>query len=150
MSTWTNVTDTVLEPGQPIRSVDIIALKNNIIAVPGGAANAPRVQTAAIQDAAVTTAKLATGERMTTANVLARTAGASVGAVGTYGLMRSFSGSALDEGSTVAGSSLAFTNASDSNRSGTQSGTWRCMGRTIADTATFARPLATTVFLRIS
>jgi hypothetical protein len=58
MSTWTNVTDTVLEPGQPIRSVDIIALKNNILAVPGGAANAPRVQTAAIQDGAVTAAKI--------------------------------------------------------------------------------------------
>jgi hypothetical protein len=59
MSTWTNVTDTVLEPGQPIRSVDIIAIKNNILAVPAGAANAPRVQTAAIQDLAVTTAKIA-------------------------------------------------------------------------------------------
>jgi hypothetical protein len=60
MSTWTNVTDTVIEPGQPIRSVDIIAIKNNILAVPAGAANAPRVQTAAIQNSAVTFDKLTT------------------------------------------------------------------------------------------
>jgi hypothetical protein len=58
MSTWTNVTDTVLEPGQPIRSVDIIAIKNNILAVPDGAANAPRVQTNAIENLAVTLNKI--------------------------------------------------------------------------------------------
>jgi hypothetical protein len=142
MSTWTNITDTVLEPGQPIRSVDIIAIKNNILAVPGGAANAPRVQTAAIQDDAVTSAKLATGERMTTGNVLAATAGASVGAVGTYAWLGETTTTLTNAGGTRAGSGLryagisgAFSATSDvqfaqsTGNGGTPAGTWRCMGR---------------------
>ena len=43
MATWTDVSSTVLEPGDPIRSVDIIAIKENIIAVPEGATGAPRI-----------------------------------------------------------------------------------------------------------
>jgi hypothetical protein len=129
MSTWTNVTDTVLEPGQPIRSVDIIALKNNIIAVPNGAANAPRVQTAAIQDSAVTPAKLAAGERMTTANVLAQTAGASVGAVGTYAfLVRTALTAGENQGGTIAGSNLRYGNTLAGFRAVSPAGTWRRMG----------------------
>jgi hypothetical protein len=58
MSTWTNISDTVLEPGKPIRSVDALALRDNPVAIAGGAANAPRVQTAAIQNGAVTPAKM--------------------------------------------------------------------------------------------
>ena len=44
MSTWTAIPTSVLEVGQPIRSIDIIALRDNILAVPAGAAGAPRVQ----------------------------------------------------------------------------------------------------------
>jgi hypothetical protein len=36
MSTFTNVPDSVLEPGDPIRSVDIIAIKNNAIFLKDG------------------------------------------------------------------------------------------------------------------
>ena len=109
MANWTTIPDDVLEPGKPIRSVDALALRDNPVAIAAGAANAPRVQTAAIQNAAVTTAKLATGERMTTANVLARTAGASPAAVGTYTV--AFWPSvgnlgSVNAGSTIAGSSL--------------------------------------------
>lgn len=48
MSTWTAIPTSVLEVGQPIRSIDIIALRDNILAVPAGAAGAPRVQGAAL------------------------------------------------------------------------------------------------------
>ena len=152
MSTWTNVTDTVLEPGQPIRSVDLIAIKNNILAVPAGAANAPRVQTAAIQDSAVTTSKLASNERMTTANVLARTAGASAGDVGTYAWLRDLSSGNKNEGNTVAGSSLRWATTFDdaARRGGSLPGTWRCMGRTTGNTGTSGSPNAVILWLRIS
>ena len=134
MSTWTNVTDTVLEPGQPIRSVDIIALKNNILAVPGGAANAPRVQTAAIENAAVTSAKLATGNNERDW-VLARTAGASAGAVGTYASLYVRAGGSVSIGATFSGAALAYGGGSTS-----PSGTWRAMTNTSS----------TSVYLRIS
>jgi hypothetical protein len=168
MSTWTNVTDTVLEPGQPIRSVDIIAIKNNIIAVPGGAANAPRVQTAAIQDLAVTTAKIAnanvTSAKLATGNnerdwVLARTAGASVGAVGTYAWLGTTPGNtSVTAGGTKAGSGLRYAVMGANNfwnntslatstaggNGGTPAGTWRAMGGSPADI------IPATLWLRIS
>lgn len=78
----------------------------------------------------------------TTATVLAATAGASVGAVGTYALLSYQSGSQESAGATVAGSALRYSiangwSASCGNYyagafavvySGTPSGTWRCMG----------------------
>jgi hypothetical protein len=117
MSTWTNVTDTVLEPGQPIRSVDIIAIKNNILAVPAGAANAPRIKTAAIDNAQVTAAKLATGNNERDW-VLARYAGAAYGAVGTY--TTAFSQNLTQNvefagGGTVAGSALRRNQTNNDN-----------------------------------
>lgn len=58
MTTFTNISDEVLEPGKPIRSVDALALRDNPVAIAAGAANAPRVQTAAIADNAVSPAKI--------------------------------------------------------------------------------------------
>lgn len=63
----------------------------------------------------------------TTAQVLAATAGASVGAVGTYALLR-IRNTNLSPGGTVASSSNSrYANASGGESSLT-SGTWRCMG----------------------
>jgi len=130
MATWTNVPNTVLEPGDPIRSVDIIAIKENVIALSEGASGAPAIQTAA----------LATGERMNTTNVLNATAGASVGAVGTYAFLGRLGTGALSIGTTIAGSSLRYgagltsdvTTVGDASwfyggRTGAPSGTWRAM-----------------------
>jgi hypothetical protein len=50
MATWTDVSSTVLEPGDPIRSVDIIAIKENIIALSEGASGAPKILDAAITE----------------------------------------------------------------------------------------------------
>jgi hypothetical protein len=145
MSTWTTISDTVLEPGKPIRSVDALALRDNPVAIAAGASGAPRIVTNAIQDANVTTAKLATNERMTTANVLAATAGASVGAVGSYaflGIASTFETTAA--GATRAGSNLRYaglgltsgnwgssasTNVQFVGNGGTPAGTWRAMGK---------------------
>jgi hypothetical protein len=43
MATFTNISDTVLEPGKPIRSVDTIALRDNPVAIAEGASGAPRI-----------------------------------------------------------------------------------------------------------
>jgi len=163
MATWTNVSSTVLEPGDPIRSVDIIAIKENIIALSEGASGAPQIQTAAITSL----------ERMNTTNVLAATAGASVGAVGTYAFLIRTSGSGtISPGSTFAGSSLGYqggpilrnhsgniyrfsgTAAPNIGTGGSPSGTWRCMGyapfvsyTSGDDTIEYS---AGTLFLRIS
>jgi hypothetical protein len=134
MSTWTNISDTVLEPGKPIRSVDALALRDNPVAIAGGASGAPR-----ITDAALSTTVTSAGTNW----VLARTAGASVGAVGTYAFLGRVVTAATAEGTTVAGSGLRFggvrhndgtwnNNTQSANALGSQTapaGTWRCMGR---------------------
>lgn len=48
MATWTNIPDSVLEPGKPARSVDALALRDNPIAIAQGAAGAPKVLAAAL------------------------------------------------------------------------------------------------------
>jgi hypothetical protein len=97
-----------------------------------------------------------------TADVLAATAGASFGAVGTYAFLgTTFSGGSEVAGDTIAGSNLrgagigagaSFTNngPSSSNHAGnggTVSGTWRCLGS--ARTG-FGNLFHATLFLRIS
>jgi hypothetical protein len=63
----------------------------------------------------------------TTTQVLDATAGASVGAVGTYALLTDMVDRSTSTGSTRAGSDLRYTNLS-SQTGGTPSGTWRAMG----------------------
>jgi hypothetical protein len=99
----------------------------------------------------------------TTAQVLAATAGASVGAVGTYAFLGHSAVNVVNgAGSTRAGSGLryagirgasAFTanysaERSHSGNGGTPAGTWRCMGRANVDTAD--GNAGATLWLRIS
>lgn len=93
----------------------------------------------------------ASGTGLTTSTVLAATAGASVGAVGTYAYLGTVSNSPIVEGTTYAGSGLRYAGLSrassssptasywsssvqtgilsqNTNLGGTPSGTWRCMG----------------------
>ena len=94
---------------------------------------------------------------LTTSQVLAATADASAGAVGTYAFMKhQSSGTSVENGNTVAGSSLRFTGVSSgttgsgsfidgSNQSSTTpSGTWRQMG------FNESRLHAVSLYLRIS
>ncbi len=73
----------------------------------------------------------------TTAQVLSATAGASVGAVGTYAFLAppdQAPAATYNPGNTAAGSSLRYSGARTSNNGGgittniAPSGTWRCMG----------------------
>lgn len=103
------------------------------------------VGSAQIDDGAVTTLELAAGERMTSANVLAATAAAVPGAVGTYAVCRRTSPTTADFGTLVLGSSLAYASASG-NGGGTPSGTWMTMGRTFSG----GSEESTSLFLRVS
>ena len=82
----------------------------------------------------------------TTAQVLTATAGASVGAVGTYGLFYNAAFSTLNPGNTIAGSSLRYANTWPSAFSSAPSGTWRIMGHTNSNDGAWL----ISVFLRIS
>jgi len=82
-----------------------------------------------------------------TSDVLTATAGASVGAVGTYAmLIRLIGGGSTAAGATVAGSSLRYANAYG-GYSTSVSGTWRCMG--YAYTGSY-NAQQTSLWLRIS
>jgi hypothetical protein len=89
------------------------------------------ITNAKLADGSVTTTKLASGEQMNTTNVLSATAGASVGAVGTYAFLVPTLVTIYNAGSTLAGSNLRYANAASTDfqyTSGTPSGTWRLMG----------------------
>ena len=70
----------------------------------------------------------------------------TTGDVGTYALLRNQTSSYKYAGDTIAGSSALYSAAS-ANNSGSPSGTWRCMGHTMASTGS---PADVTVFVRIS
>jgi len=190
MANWVSIADATLEPGKPIRAIDARALRDNPIAISEGASGAPKIQTAGITDLnvttaklaanavttakitdlnvttaklannAVTTGKLATGEQMTTANVLGATAGAAVGAVGTYAWLSqstaSTSANNIVAGSTYAGSGLRYFGYRGAEDGGsttselygaTPSGTWRAMGSSNQGVSTAVKH---SLFLRIS
>ena len=83
----------------------------------------------------------------TTAQVLSATAGASVGAVGTYAFLTSSSGFSVSPGGTLSGSSLSYSNAG-AFLGTSPSGTWRAMG--YAYNSCSQGTLLTTLWLRIS
>jgi len=111
-----------------------------------------------IADGAVTAAKLAAGVISTT-SVLAATAGASAGAVGTYALLATINDSTtVNFGDTMAGSALyplgweiydRFT-TTRSFVGSVVSGTWRCVGYKPPRFQNDATARQATVFLRIS
>ena len=138
MATWTTITDTALEPGKPIRSVDGLALRDNVTALAEGAAGAPRIENAAFDAAVLGSEKFQTG---TTERdwVLARNAGAGAGVIGTY----AFAWTALSRGfgAIVSGGNLFPSDTVDLDSSSLP-GTWKCMGS--------ASGSSSTLWLRIS
>jgi phage-related tail fiber protein len=82
---------------------------------------------------------------LSSAAVLNATAGASVGAVGTYAFLARRPASATSPGDTVAGSNLRYSDGGG-NAGGTPSGTWLAMGMTINSTSDGG----STLWLRIS
>jgi len=88
------------------------------------------------------------GGAVNTTTVLNATAGASVGAVGSYAYLYAIFGSGTKQpGTTVAASSLRYSNSN--GQGGTvPSGTWRCMGYSAGDG--YSSAANATLFLRIS
>lgn len=136
MANWTDISDAVLEPGKPIRSVDGIALRDNPIAMAEGAAGAPRIEQAALASNSVSTAKIV-NSNVTAAKLAdgsaesnwvgARTAALSVGANGTYAMLKAVSGGAGGPGATRSGGDLRYTD-NNSTENGGPSGTWMLCG----------------------
>jgi len=77
MADWTNIPDATFDPDRPVLGSTHLAIVKNFEALAEGAANAPRVLTPAINDAAVTTAKIADGN-VTNQKLVAPTAGSNV------------------------------------------------------------------------
>jgi hypothetical protein len=95
----------------------------------------------------------------TTDQVLSATAGASVGAVGSYAILAFANNGTLAAGTTIAGSSCRYTSVNGRwqqnnfiDSSGTPSGTWRVMGfgSGIYDAELGSWVTYATLFLRIS
>ena len=144
MATWTTITDAALEPGKPIRSVDGLALRDNVTALAEGAAGAPKIQNAAVNTGVLGAEKFQTG---TTERdwVMGRTSNAAGGAVGTYAFAQVEAGFTPGFGDSISGSVLSPSNVA-LNTSGSVSGTWRCMGSTDGTLGSES----TTLWLRIS
>ena len=138
MATWTTITDTALEPGKPIRSVDGLALRDNVTALAEGAAGAPRIENAAFDAAVLGSEKFQTG---TTERdwVLARTSDAGAGAVGTYAFLKAITPVVFNENISA---SVLSPSDSENDNLGSVSGTWKCMGAVSDNNST--------EFLRIS
>ena len=144
MTTWTNITDASLEPGKPLRSIDLLALRDNPIALSEGSPGAPATASASLADYPWGAEDFQTGtdERDW---VLGRTSGAAAGAVGTYAFALAGAGPASGFGASISGSRLTPSNVAV-NPSGYVSGTWRCMGSTDDGIGS----VSTTLWLRIS
>lgn len=69
MADWTDIADSVLEVGKPIRSIDHFALRDNITALAEGATGAPDILNAAIP--AVTAGTVYYGNSMLLSKLLA-------------------------------------------------------------------------------
>ena len=144
MAVWTDIPDSALEPGKPIRSVDGIALRENPKALAEGASGAPKIQADALDTNSVTTTKIAnanvTAAKLATGSsedswVGARTSGLSTGALGTYAFLKHVPGSNTSPGTNRAGSNLRYSSAGG-DENGTPSGTWKCMGTTVSSSVT--------------
>lgn len=58
---WTNIPDSALEPGKPIRAVDGLALRDNPTAIANGDPGAPRIQNPAYETSSIDWTKLEVG-----------------------------------------------------------------------------------------
>ena len=124
---WTNITNAQLAIGAPVRSIDLLALRDNIIAQANGDAGAPKQQTAGIEDNAVTAVKINKGNGLGASGSTLVINCPSWGSVGSYAIGTQGGGtptggpSSLSVGSDYSAASAGISGAS---------GTWKCMGYT--------------------
>lgn len=136
---WTNITNAQLAIGAPLRSIDILALRDNITAQANGDAGAPKQQTAGIADNAVTAQKVKYGAGLTSSGDTLITAPDSFNAVGSYafvGYLPDGSASMSPNGNYAGGSGYLQMRSGSivTDPAGTQynlvvnlSGTWKWM-----------------------
>lgn len=156
MATWTNIPDSVLEPGKPARSVDALALRDNPVAIAEGAAGAPKVTEQAmavnsihgnrIRSGTVTNTQIAnmSAGKLNSGTVPGARMPTGLGGVGTYALL--LGGASISTGGTTAGSNLFYSSAAGGGSATQPGGTWRKMGHSAAGTP----EEGTTVWVRIS
>lgn len=156
MANWTHISDNVLEPGKPIRSVDGIALRDNPIALAEGAPGAPRILEPAYETGSVSGRAIANGainvDKLQTGTgerdwVGERYAALGVGVVGSMALMHSFSSGSA--GDLRPGDVLRYSNASASSLGDPAVGTWMCCGVSLGSSPTEG-PYNVTLWKRIS
>lgn len=127
MATYTPIPDGNLDADSPVRDVDMLALRDNPIAIAEGASGAPRIEDAAL-DTTVTTL----GRDW----VAARAATIEHGAVGSMAMLLPVGvgdSKTYTPGTTLAGSVLRYgdarsTSDSSSTYGSAPSGTWKLMG----------------------
>lgn len=141
--TWTNITNAQLAIGAPIRSIDLLALRDNITAQANGDAGAPQQQTAGIADNAVTAQKVKYGAGLTASGDTLVVASVSANAVGSYAFVsaRIDAGSTITQGSNYSAgggnlqlslySQIIVDGPNGNLSSGGISGTWKWLGNTI-------------------
>jgi len=103
---WTNIDNALVSVGALPFATTVQALRDNPIAIANGDAGAPKVQNAAL--ATISASVLATDAAMVNW-VLARTAGATSGVVGSYIVAWNYSTGSISANGTVAGSSLRYS-----------------------------------------
>jgi hypothetical protein len=96
---WTNISNANLDVGAPIRSIDILALRDNITAQANGDAGAPKQQTAGIADLAITAAKMS-GNQPGTAPAFAGRAWVNFNGTGTVAIRSSGNVSSITDNGT--------------------------------------------------
>lgn len=134
MATWRTIAATETDPEAPITSALMKALADNPRAIAEGASGADKILDAALSTS-VTTAGIDW--------VRNRTAGVSVGTVGTYAfLLDAATAGPVTAGTTRPGANLRYSGTAN-NLGGTPSGTWLAMG-------TINAVNQATLFLRIS
>lgn len=135
---WTNITNAQLAIGAPLRSIDILALRDNITAQANGDAGAPKQQTAGIADSAVTAPKInfvANGLRNNSNSL--DIACPSFNTVGSYSLVGIYVTSIINQGDNYSAGTSAqqvsvggwfeWNGWNAFNGAGGLSGTWKLM-----------------------
>ena len=120
MAVWTEIPNSSLESGAPVRSVDGVALRDNPVAIAEGATGAPK-----ITDDALSTTATSIGKDWVI-NRFSQVTGNEIGSI-------CISATFTAKDGTIAGSSLQYISAYNSSTGwvGTSlgmSGTWRSLG----------------------
>jgi len=143
MATYRAIASTETDPQAPLTSALFKALDANLTAAFEGDSTAVSAGVTLLDAALDTGAATAAG----TTWVGLRTAGLSVGSVGSYAFLRFNTLTTANPGTTHAGSGLRYASASGVNYGGgAPSGTWRLMGQT----SNAAGLDSTSLFLRVS